>query len=381
MKQKWIHFLSYVLVAMLSAGAAFYLAETASGDHKLSELQNLIEDRFIGELDMEFMEDAAADAMVKATGDRWSYYIPASEYQSHMELMNNAYVGIGITIQAEENEDGFLIVGVTPGYPAEEAGLQVEDMVIRVDGQDVRGMTTEDVRSLVRGEEGTSVSITVLRQGTENTFSVKRGHIETPVATGKMLEENIGLVTIANFDNRSYQETKKAIDDLLAQGAEKLIFDVRGNPGGYASELIDVLDYLLPEGEVFHTVDYKGKEVVDYSDASCLDVPMAVLVDGNSYSAAEFFAAALREYGVATLVGEKTVGKGYFQSTFRLSDGSAVALSIGKYFTPNGENLAGVGLTPDIEVLLDEETKNALYYGTLEPKDDPQLQAAVQALG
>ena len=290
-------------------------------------------------------------------------------------------MGIGITIQAEENEDGFLIVGVTPGYPAEEAGLQVEDMVIRVDGQDVRDMTTEDVRSLVRGEEGTSVSITVLRQGEEKTFTVMRGHIETPVATGKLLEENIGLVTIANFDNRCYQETKAAIDDLLAQGAEKLIFDVRGNPGGYASELIDVLDYLLPEGEVFHTVDYKGKEVVDYSDASCLDVPMAVLADGNSYSAAEFFAAALREYGVATLVGEKTVGKGYFQSTFRLSDGSAVALSIGKYFTPNGENLAGVGLTPDIEILLDEETKNALYYGTLEPKDDPQLQAAIQALG
>ena len=155
---------------------------------------------------------------------------------------------------------------------------------------------------------------------------------------------------------------------------------MRHNPGGYASELVKVLDYLLPEGELFRTVRYDGKEDVDMSDADCLDVPMAVLVNAGSYSAAEFFAAALRDYEAAVVVGEQTVGKGYFQTTYQLNDGSAVALSIGEYFTPKGKNLAAVGVTPDVVVTVDEETASAIYYGTLNPEEDPQIQAAVKTL-
>ena len=291
--------------------------------------------------------------MVKSLGDRWSYYIPASEYDAHEEQVNNAYVGIGITIEAKEQE-GFLVKAVNEGGPAQEAGVQVDDLVIEVEGQDVREMTATDVRNLVRGEEGTCVSLTVLRQGERVTLSVERRQVQTVVASGRMLTDKIGLVTIENFDSRCAEETIAAIDDLLGQGAEKLIFDVRNNPGGYAKELVKVLDYLLPEGELFRTVDYAGKENVDHSDADCLDIPMAVLVNGDSYSAAEFFAAALSEYGVADVVGEKTCGKGYFQNTIRLSDGSAVGLSVGKYFTPKGVSLAGVGITPDVVVPVDE---------------------------
>ena len=143
---------------------------------------------------------------------------------------------------------------------------------------------------------------------------------------------------------------------------------------------MELLDYLLPEGELFRTVDYAGKENVDKSDAACLDLPMAVLVNGESYSAAEFFAVALQEYEAAVVVGEKTTGKGHFQSTFRLNDGSAVALSIGKYYTPNGVSLEGVGIMPDVEVLVEEEIFSKIYYGQLTPQEDPQIQAAMNAL-
>lgn len=381
MKKKILISLSYLLVAMLATVAtlaAIGYPGYASGT-KLEQLESLILERFIGDADQTAMEDAAAAAMVKSLGDRWSYYIPASEYDAHEEQVNNAYVGIGITIEAKEQE-GFLVKAVNEGGPAQEAGVQVDDLVIEVEGQDVREMTATDVRNLVRGEEGTCVSLTVLRQGERVALSVERRQVQTVVASGRMLTDKIGLVTIENFDSRCAEETIAAIDDLLGQGAEKLIFDVRNNPGGYAKELVKVLDYLLPEGELFRTVDYAGKENVDHSDADCLDIPMAVLVNGDSYSAAEFFAAALSEYGVADVVGEKTCGKGYFQNTIRLSDGSAVGLSVGKYFTPKGVSLAGVGITPDVIVPVDEETADAIYYDQLEPEDDPQIQAALELL-
>ena len=380
MKKNLLLALSYVVVAMLATVLTLATApEYMLRSDKLSQLEALIEEKYIDEADMTAMEDAAAAAMVKATGDKWSYYIPADEYEAYRERMANAYVGVGITIQAAE-EGGFLIVGVTPGGPAEEAGLQVEDIVVAVEGQDVRAFTTTEVRDVVKGEEGTFVSMTVLRQGAEVTLSVERRKVQTPVASGEMLTETVGLVTIENFDSRCAEETIAHIEALLEAGAEKLIFDVRNNPGGYASELVKVLDYLLPEGELFRTLRYDGKENVDYSDEKHLDVPMAVLVNADSYSAAEFFAAALAEYDAAIVVGEQTTGKGNFQQTYQLSDGSAVALSVGKYFTPKGVSLADTGVTPDILLPMDAEMALQLYYDRLDPMEDIQIQAALEAL-
>ena len=379
MKEKILRIGSYVLVAALAAAVTLALVG-GEGPSKLDELEALIQERFIGEADMEAIEDAAADAMIAATGDRWSYYIPASEYAAYQEQMANSYVGVGITIQVTEDDSGFLVTEVTSGGPAEEAGMMVEDLLIMVEDVDVRGMSTSEVRELVRGEEGTSVKLTVMRKGEHKVLSVERRQVQTPVATYEMLENNVGLVTIENFDSRCAEETIAAIETLLSNGAEKLIFDVRNNPGGYASELVKVLDYLLPEGDLFRTVRYDGKENVDTSDADCLEIPMAVLVNDGSYSAAEFFAAALSEYEAAIVVGEPTVGKGYFQTTYQLSDGSAVSLSIGKYFTPKGVSLAEEGVTPDVVMTVDEETDLAIYYGTLTPEEDPQIQAALKAL-
>ena len=382
MKEKLLHAGSYLLVAVLATLMTLTMVHLEVGlkPSKLDQLEALIEEKFIGEADSEKLEDAAASAMVKATGDRWSYYIPAAEYEAYREQTENAYVGVGITIQATEDGSGFLILEVVPGGPAEEAGIQVKDLLIRVEDTDIRSMTAEEVKSLVKGEEDTYVSLTILRQGTNETVSVQRRKVQTPVAAFEMLDDNIGLVTIENFDDRCAQESIEAIETLLKNGAEGLIFDVRHNPGGFAHELVDLLDYLLPEGELFRTVRYDGKEQVDKSDADCLEMPMAVLVNASSYSAAEFFAAALREYEAAVVVGEQTVGKGYFQTTYQLSDGSAVALSIGKYFTPKGVSLAEVGITPDVVVTVNEEQAAGIYYGTLTPEEDPQIQAAIKAL-
>ena len=379
MKDKLLRFLSYVVVATLATAITLQMT-VKTGTGKLDRLENLIQERYIGEADGEAMEDAAAAAMVKATGDRWSYYIPASQYEAHKEQSENAYVGIGITIQQAEDGSGFLIVMVNQNGPAQEAGIQVNDLLIAVEDQDVREMTADQVRELIRGEAGTKVSLTVMRQGEHQILAVERRRIESAVATGQMLTDGIGLVKISNFDERCASESIAAVQKLQKEGAKKIIFDVRNNPGGYAEELVKLLDYLLPEGDLFRSVSYDGTEKVDTSDADCLDMPMAVLINGSSYSAAEFFAAALQEYQAATIVGEPTVGKGVYQTTISLGDGSAVALSTGKYFTPKGNSLTDVGVTPDVRVDVDEETAEKIYYGTLGYADDLQIQAAIQVL-
>jgi len=385
MKKLW-QIISYILVAALAAAAALFFANGAPQQvfgvkqSKLDQLADLIEERFIGESDRKAYEDAAAAAMVDALGDEWSYYIPADQMQTHMESMNNSYVGVGITITVHEDGTGFLVTKVNEGGPAHQAGMEAGDVIVGIEGEPASGMTAEEAKDLVRGAVNTQVMLTVRRGEEEFDLSVVRMEVLTPVAEGQMLRDNIGLITIANFDARCFGETKAAIESLVDQGATGLVFDVRNNPGGYKHELVNILDYLLPAGPLFRSEFYTGQTEVDSSDASCLKIPMAVLVNDNSYSAAEFFAAALSEYDAATVVGQQTYGKGYFQTTITLNDGSAVGLSVGRYTTPNGASLAGVGITPDIPVEVDEETYFKIYAGILEPEEDPQIQAAVDAL-
>ena len=374
--------LSYVLVALLSVAVTLAvvlgIVVSGRGQSKLDTVQKIIDNYFIGEADQKAMEDAAAHAMVSALGDRWSYYIPAENYQSYLEQMRNAYVGVGITVT--QKEDGILVEALVAGGPAEEAQIQVGDLIVRVGDNDVVGMSMTDAKKLIQGPADTTVSLTVRRGDQEKTLTVTRREIKTPVAKGQMLDGKIGLVTIENFNSNCAAETIAAIEQLRSSGAQKLIFDVRNNPGGYANELVKVLDYLLPEGKLFTQVDYAGRESTDMSDANFLDMPMAVLVNSESYSAAEFFAAALAEYEAAKVLGEKTVGKGYFQTVFELPDGSAVGLSIGKYFTPKGVSLAQTGVTPHISVEVDAETAALIQADLLEPLEDPQILAAMQLL-
>ena len=380
MKKKILIVLSYVLVAALACGATLAFVYSGTESSKLLDLEDLILTRFAGDPDQTAIEDAAADAMVQAMGDRWSYYIPASEYDDFADNSANAYVGIGVTVQATEDGTGLEVVAVQAGGPAAEAGMEVGDIIVQVDGTSVEGMTTSEVSAMIKGEEGTSVTVTVLRSGDGISLYMTRKRMKTVVASARLLNEHVGLVTIRNFDERCAQETIAAIEDVLEQGADMLLFDVRNNPGGYAEELVKVLDYLLPAGDLMRTVGTDGSDETMTSDEKCLNVPMAVLINENSYSAAELFAADLSEYGAAKTFGQPTSGKGFYQNVFRFTDGSAVGLSIGRYYTGHGNNLEGVGLIPDVEVRLDEESEALLYNGMLEPENDTQLQAALEYL-
>ena len=379
--KKLITVLSYLTTAMAACAVTLLVTiGKTPGSTKLDQVEYLIKNRFIEEADMEKAEDAAATAMIDSLGDRWSYYLSAADYATHKEQVENAYVGIGITISPEENGQGFLILAVQKDSGAEAAGLLAGDIITGAESQDVRGMTTAQLRDIIRGKEGTSVSLEITRDSEVLRVQVTRMQILTEVVSYEMLENSIGLIAISNFDARCADETIAAIEALREQGAQALIFDVRNNPGGYATELVKVLDYLLPEGDLFRTLDYAGQETVDKSDASFLDMPIAVVCNEDSYSAAEFFPAAIQEYDAGTIVGMPTCGKGYFQYTYELSDGSAVGLSAGKYFTPSGKSLIGTGIQPDVVVEVDDETRAKIAYGTLDAKDDPQIQAAVDIL-
>lgn len=349
---------------------------------KLDSLGSLIETYFIDEYDETALMNAAADgaaaAMVEATGDRWSYYISAKDMQDYQEQMNNAYVGIGVTIQEAEN--GVVIMSVTAGGPAEEAGILPGDLCVEVEGQKTAEIGITGTQDLVRGEEGTTVAMVFLRDGERLELEVERRTIITPVAEWEMLEDGIALISIYNFDHHCAEQTFACMEEALEQGAEAFLFDVRFNGGGLKDEMVEILDALLPEGDIFRSVDYSGAEEIDRSDADCLEIPMAVLVNEDSYSAAEFFAVALQEYGVAQVIGVQTSGKGNFQYTLDLGDGSSVALSCGKYYTPNGISLSDVGVTPDVSVDLSDADYEALYYGALDPADDEQLQEGIRVL-
>lgn len=354
--------------------------EQTPAEAKTAEIGAYLDRFFIDDYDEEKLADAAASAMVEATGDRWSYYLTAEEKSSYDEQMQNAYVGIGVTITAQEELGGMRIEAVTAGGPAEEAGLLTGDIITEVEGEKTLDLGMTGTRAKVRGEEGTFVTLTILRGEESFPVSVERRSIQTPVATYEMLDGQIGYIKIANFDTRCAEETNAAMDELIAQDAKALIFDVRNNGGGYKNELVKVLDKILPEGILFQSEDYQGSKQIDRSDADCIDLPMAVLVNQDSYSAAEFFAAAIQEYDWGTVVGTKTVGKGNFQTAFTLSDGSMLNLSIGKYYTPQGRSLTDTGITPDVEIALSDEDGAKLYYGQLEKADDAQLQAAIREI-
>lgn len=364
--------LSYVLVASLASGLTWFLADRVPNS-KLERLAHVIDRRFVGQADETAIQDAAADAMIRALGDRWSYYISAENYAKHKENQKNEYVGIGVTVMKRADGQGFDIMAVTAGGPAEEAGVLPGDIFTHADGVALGELTTNEMQALVMGKKNTTVVITLLRGEETMDVTVTRKVIHTKVAESMLLSENVGYIAINNFHQDAAKDTIREMESLLEQGATKLIFDVRDNPGGYVHEMVEILDYLLPAGVLFRSVSAAGKEEVETSDEDCLELPVAVLINGNTYSAAEFFAAALEEYEWAVTVGEPTTGKGYYQNTIELGDGSAVQLSTGAYTTPNGVNLTEVGgLVPQVQV------EPAEGYVTVE--DDPQILAAIQAL-
>ena len=354
-------------------------SEEPDYEAKLKEIVDLLDKYYVDDYNTEELGDLLAEAAVEAMGDRWSYYISAEEYASYLESSNNEYVGIGVTVsQVNEDDEGITVLEVNKDGSAYEAGILPGDMIVSVEGQNAVEIGMDAMSDLIKGEEGTEVSITILRDGEYMEIIVLRKLIVAEVVLYENMD-GIGYIKIENFQNHCAEKTIAAIDDLMSQNVEGFIFDLRFNPGGRKVDLVKILDYILPEGPLFRSVSYDGTESVDSSTGeSVIELPMVVMVNEDSYSAAEFFAAAMQEYEWATIVGTQTVGKGNYQQTFRMSDGSAVAISTGHYSTPNGVNLEGVGVTPDVTVEVDDETYMAIYFSTLTKGEDPQLQAALE---
>lgn len=365
-----LHLIILLPVTMLlTAGVLLAVFYGIFGKEGLSLLEGLylVNSRFVGEYDETQVVDSALSGMVDGLGDRWSYYLTEEEYEAQNQRRTNQYVGIGVTVNYE-SEDGLTIVEVTEGGPAEAAGLQGGEVISAVDGFSLAGEARYEGAERIQGEEGTTVTLEVLgTDGEARTVEVTRASLDSDPVTAKMLEGNVGYVALANFYDHSADRLKEEVTRLQEEGAEALVFDMRNNGGGYLSELTEMLDFLLPEGPIFISRDRAGNEKVTQSDAACVDLPMAVLVNANTYSAAEFFAAELQEQGVAVIVGEPTSGKGYSQQTFALPHGGAMAISTGAYFTGNGTSLIGTGLTLDRQVYLTDE-------------GDAQLEAALDLL-
>lgn len=282
-KPKKKRLLPYVVCCLATAVVVFALTlagmmllqsrqKSTSGDDYLAKVQEvvaLLDARYVDGLDHTKLGDELAAAAVSATGDRWSYYISAGELAAYQEQNANAYVGIGVTIRLENEDDaGFTVASVTPGGPAEAAGLQIGDMLLAIDGANMKELGMEEARNRVRGEEGTSLTLTVQRGGETFDVTVTRATIEVEVVRAELLDGGVGYLKINNFDSGCAEKSIAAIESLQEQGATSLLFDVRFNPGGHKDELVELLDYLLPEGPLFRSVDYKGNEDIDYSDAS-----------------------------------------------------------------------------------------------------------------
>jgi len=347
---------------------------------KLKEVTDIVDKYYVGDYEEADALELAAAGYVAGLGDVWSGYYTAEQTASIREEESNQYVGIGVSYGIQE-DNLYEITAVTPGGPADKAGMLPGDRLLTADGVDVNTLESpDDLGALVKGEVGTLVTITVDRAGEELTFQITRDTILVYSVTSQLLEGSVGYIAISDFNSNVEKEFRSHMESLTAQGAKAFVFDVRNNPGGYVSVMHDMLDSLLPEGPVITMVDKAGTEMPLTSDKACLEVPMAVITNAYSISAAEFFAAALQEYGMATVVGEKTGGKGYSQQTFMLSDGSSVNLSTTRYYTPKGNSLAETGVTPDQTVELSVEDLSLLLSGKLEPAEDEQLQAALQTV-
>ena len=379
--QKATHICAGILAGVLLMGA---LLVTSFGGFsniraamKYAAVLRAVENHYVGEYDLDDLTDAALSAAVDSLDDNWSYYMNADSYAAYQDYAANRYQGIGVTIQKDEVTGGFIIASLVKDGPAQLAGMLEGDIILAVDGEDVTAGDAAYVRELIQADFGKNATVTALRDGERLNFTVSCEAVYSAPVEFELLGST-GYVRIENFREGAAASAIEAVESLREQGAESLVFDVRSNPGGQVSELVDLLDYLLPEGDVFIRADKRGNEVTERSDEACVRLPIAVVINGDSYSAAEFFAAALPEYAWATVVGESSTGKARSQVTLPLRDGSAVHLSKYTYLTPQRNDLyeAG-GVTPDVPALLTDEQRAEFDTGWLAPADDPQIQTAI----
>lgn len=342
---------------------------------KLSGIQALIQKEYIGEVDEDALQTGICQGYVGALGDPYSAYYDEEQTSALMETTQGEYGGIGVVLTQNLDTGITTASSVYEDSPAMKAGMKDGDIIYQVEGRDVSGMDLEEISGNIKGEKGTTVEITVLRgeDREEVTLTITRDTIQAETVKTRMLEDEIGYLAISEFDSVTLGQYKEGLAELKAQGMEGLIVDLRGNPGGNLDTVCEILDLMLPEGLIVYTEDKDGNRQEFTSDeAQEVQVPLAVLVDGNSASASEIYAGAIQDYGIGQIVGTKTYGKGVVQTIYDLKDGTSLKLTVAEYFTPNGRNIDGEGITPDVEVAYQRDEND--------PEADNQLDRAVEAL-
>ncbi len=368
-------------VGLLSCGPGLNRGEGAAGavggetDKKLRALGSLIDKSYIGEVDKDELQSGIYEGYISGLGDPYSEYYDEEDTKKLQEVLSGEYEGIGAVMSADQDTGVITIADVYEDSPAEKAGLLAEDILYKVDGEEVTGRELDDVVADIRGEEGTEVEITVLRgeDAREFTAAVIRGPVETPTVTAKLLEDGIGYLRISEFDSVTYDQFMEELDGLESQGIEGLVIDLRSNPGGNYAIVCDILDEMLPEGLIVYTEDKNGKRDEVRSDGEHqFQMPYTVLVNEYSASASEIFAGAVQDYRAGKIVGMNTYGKGVVQQIYSLKDGTSVKLTVSEYFTPKGRSIDGKGITPDVEAEYVPDEEN--------PDADSQLDKAVEVL-
>lgn len=362
---------------------------------KTAEIEKIIDDRFYFKEDPEKREESYYDGIMAGLDDPYSVYYTADEYKKLQEDDGGEYEGIGATVTKNADTGQIYIVKPLRGSPAEKAGLQKNDVFVEVDGTEITtDMELEEVVKLIRGKKGTTAHLKMYREGEDDflTFDVKRDAVQNITVDYEMLDGNIGYISIEQFIDNTASQFKEAVDTLTSQGATSLIFDLRNNPGGLLTSVIEMADYVIDDnataegagspGLLVETKDKNGKIMESYScsDKHSVDLPMVVLANENSASAAEIFTGCLKDYKVATVIGTTTFGKGIVQQVIPLEDGSAIKITVAKYFTPSGADIHKKGIKPDIEVELKDELKNK-NLSSVDKADDNQLARAIQELG
>ncbi|MCC8139214.1 MAG: S41 family peptidase [Lachnospiraceae bacterium] len=357
-------------IAGLSAGSASSGSSESEMEEKMAELQSYIDAYYLFDYDEEDVQESVYKGMMDGLGDPYTCYYTAEEYASFLESSSGSYSGIGATLQQDYSTGLITVVNTFAGSPAEQAGLLPDDILYMVEGEEVTGIDLNLVVVDLKGEAGTDVNISIVRGSEVIEMTITRASIEVPTVEYEMLEDSIGYIAIMEFDDVTDEQFADAMEDLTSQGMESLIIDLRDNGGGLVDVTCTILDSLLPEGLIVYTEDKYGNREEEYSDAeNYFDGEMVVLVNSNTASASEIFAGAIKDYGVGTLIGTQTYGKGIVQSLIPLSDGSAIKITVSRYYTPSGNNIHEVGIAPDI--VLEADTESG---------EDNQLQRAIEVL-
>jgi carboxyl-terminal processing protease len=347
--------------------------------NKLSEITSYINMYYMDEYEVSDLQDSLIAGYVDGLGDQYTVYYTPEENADFQISTTGTYYGIGAGLQQNADTMQVTIIKIYSGTPSEEAGLKEDDIILSVDDIDATTMELTLLVQKIRGEEGTTVHLQVYRPSTAETldFDVERRNVVLPSVEGEMLSDNIGYIAVSEWQDNTSEQFKSIEKDLESQGMQSLIVDVRSNPGGLLSSVVDTLDYILPEGTLVYTEDKYGQRQTYTSDASCLNIPIAVLVNGNSASASEIFAGAIKDYNYGTLIGTTTFGKGIVQTIFQLTGGDALKVTTAKYYTPNGNYIHGVGIDPDIELEYEYSGPTDEAY---DMQYDNQLQKAIEIL-